>query len=138
MTDKLIIYTDGGARGNPGPAAIGIAIYEPGKINSPIFTLGKVLGETTNNEAEYRAVIVALEEAAKLGAGTLEFYLDSELVVRQLRGEYKIKEPRLQELALEVFRLQNNFARIEFVHVPREKNKLADELVNDALDSAGF
>jgi len=138
MNDKLIIYTDGGARGNPGPAAIGVAIYETGTINEPILKIGKFLGTTTNNEAEYRAVIVALEETKKLGGKSLTFFLDSELVVKQLTGKYKIKEPRLAALAADVLRLQNNFLQVVFKHVPREKNKLADALVNEALDNAGF
>jgi ribonuclease HI len=138
MTDKLLIYTDGGARGNPGPAAIGVAIYELGRPGDPIKTLGKVLGTTTNNEAEYKAVIAALEEAKLLKAETLEFLLDSELVVKQLSGKYKIRQPRLADLAMDAFRLMNSFKSVTFKHIPREKNKLADQLVNDALDKAGF
>ncbi len=138
MTDKVMIYTDGGARGNPGPAAIGVAIFDMSDTHEPIFKLGKFLGHTTNNEAEYRAVIAGLQEATKLKAKNLIFFLDSELVVKQLSGKYKIKEPRLKDLVLEIFRLQNGFNQIEYRHVPREKNKLADQLVNEALDKAGY
>ena len=133
--DKLIMYTDGGARGNPGPAAIGVAIYEVANIHTPIQTYKKYLGETTNNQAEYRALLTGLEMANKLGAKELVCYLDSELVVKQLTGIYKIKEAGLQELAMDAIRLKNNFDIVEFRHIPREKNKLADQLVNDALDA---
>jgi ribonuclease HI len=136
--DKLIIYSDGGARGNPGPAGIGVAIYEVGKINNPVFTIGKFIGHTTNNQAEYNALLLGLQEAKKLGAKFLVCYLDSELVVKQLTGLYKIKEAGLKDLAMDVLRLKNTFESVEFKHVPREKNKLADQLVNEALDSAGF
>ena len=138
MTDKLVIYTDGGARGNPGPAAIGVAVYSLTDTHEPLKKLGKFLGHTTNNEAEYHAVLAGLDLAKELGGRDLVFYLDSELVVRQLSGQYKIKEPRLQSLAQDVIRAQNQFERVEFHHVSREKNKLADELVNEALDAAGF
>jgi ribonuclease HI len=119
--DKLIIYTDGGARGNPGPAAIGVAIFDVSNTHEPIQTISKFLGHTTNNQAEYHALLAALEAAAKLGATQIVCYLDSELVVRQLTGQYKIRESGLQDLAGEILRLQNKFARIEYKHVPREK-----------------
>ncbi len=135
---KLIIYTDGGARGNPGPAAIGVAIYDPGKINEPIFKLGKVIGVTTNNQAEYNALLLGLQEARKLGASELVCYLDSELVVKQLQGLYKVREEGLKKMIAEIFREQNKFTQVVYKHVPREKNKLADQLVNEALDKAGF
>jgi ribonuclease HI len=132
--DKLIMYTDGGARGNPGPAAIGVAIFDVGNTHNPIKTLSLYLGETTNNQAEYKALIAGLEEAQKLGAQELVCYLDSELVVKQLTGIYKIKEAGLKDLAMDALRLKNTFMQVEFKHVPREKNKLADALVNEALD----
>lgn len=134
MSDKLILYTDGGARGNPGPAAVGVAIYDSANPHDPIKTYGKYLGETTNNQAEYRALIVALEFAKELGAKNLVCFLDSELVVKQLTGLYKIKEAGLKELAMDALRLKNSFDIVEFKHIPREKNKLADRLVNEALD----
>ncbi len=136
MNDKLIIYTDGGARGNPGPAAVGVVIYDAGFKEIQRFK--KYLGTTTNNQAEYRALLAALELATKLGHETLVCHLDSELVVKQLQGKYKIKEPTLQPLAADVLRLTSRFKQVEFVHVRREKNKLADQLVNEALDEEGF
>lgn len=129
---KLIIYTDGGARGNPGPAAIGVVISNDAGVE--LKRLGQYIGETTNNQAEYKALIEALKQAAALGGERLVCHLDSELVVRQLQGQYKIKEPTLQPLAQEALRLMTKFAQVQFQHVPREKNKLADQLVNEALD----
>jgi ribonuclease HI len=136
MTDKLIIYTDGGARGNPGPSAIGVVIYDAGFKEIQRFK--DYLGTTTNNQAEYRALIAALELALKLGGRDLICHLDSELVVKQLTGKYKVKETNLKSVVSEVLRLTSRFERVEFVHVPREKNKLADQLVNEALDESGF
>ena len=133
---KVTLYTDGGARGNPGPAAIGVVVYdESGKI---LRKISRQLGLATNNKAEYQALIAGLEAAVALHATEVACYLDSELVVKQMQGKYKIREAGLQELAPLVFRLVKNFVRAEFIHVPREKNKLADELVNKALDDAGF
>jgi ribonuclease HI len=134
--DKLIIYTDGGARGNPGPAAVGVVIYDAG--HKELERFGKHIGTTTNNQAEYRALLAALEMALKLGGESLVCHLDSELVVKQLTGKYKIKESGLAGLAADALRLTAKFKQVEFVHVRREKNKLADQLVNEALDNAGF
>ena len=134
---KLIIYTDGGARGNPGHAAIGVAVFVSGQ-HKPVKVLGKYIGQTTNNQAEYHALLLGLQEAEKLGAEELVCFLDSELIVRQLTGKYKIKELGLQELAGQVFKIQNSFKRVDYRHVPREKNKLADQLVNKTLDDAGY
>ncbi|MEJ0021295.1 MAG: ribonuclease HI family protein [Candidatus Doudnabacteria bacterium] len=133
---KLILYTDGGARGNPGPAAIGIAIFD--QSGKELKRLGQMIGETTNNQAEYKALIAGLEAAEKLNATEVVCHLDSELVVKQMQGKYKVREPGLQDLAPQVFRLLGKFKHVQFVHVPREKNQLADELVNEALDKAGF
>jgi ribonuclease HI len=134
---KLVIYTDGGARGNPGPAAIGVVIYD--ETGSAIIKqISERIGEGTNNNAEYTALIRGLTEAVELGARRIDFYLDSELVVKQLLGKYKIREENLQKLAGEALRLARNFDSVEYFHVPREKNKLADKLVNEALDKAGF
>ena|SRR3989344_2107112 len=129
---KLTIYTDGGARGNPGPAAIGIVVLDgTGKV---IFKQGEYIGETTNNQAEYKALILALEKVQSLGATEVQCYLDSELVVRQITGLYKVREEGLKDLAMQVIRLVKNFQKINFSHVPREKNKIADKLLNEALD----
>lgn len=132
MKNKLVIYTDGGARGNPGPAAIGVVVY--GKGEKPLKQVSQYIGETTNNQAEYKALIRGLTEAQTLGATELECFLDSELVVKQLTGKYKIKETGLSALAIDALRLTNKFLKVEFKHVPREKNSLADSLVNEALD----
>lgn len=129
---KLTINTDGGARGNPGPAAIGVVIRDA--KNKIVFQAGKYIGETTNNQAEYQAVVFALEKAHELGATELEFNLDSELVVKQLNGEYKVKDKNLAEQFLKIWNLQNKFKKVVYRHVYREKNKEADELVNKALD----
>ena len=130
--EKLIIYTDGGARGNPGPAGIGVAIYD--EQRRLLETHKEYIGEATNNQAEYRAVLLALRQANKLGAGSIKFFLDSELVVRQLRGEYKIKNEGLQPLAEEVLKQASGFDAIDYAHVPREQNEVADKLVNEAID----
>ena len=131
---KLIINTDGGARGNPGPAGIGVVIEaDDGKI---IGTYKKYIGEATNNVAEYKALILALEQAELLSADVLKINMDSELIVRQMQGRYKIKEPTLKVLATEALQLISKFKNVEFTHVVREKNKAADKLVNEAIDEA--
>lgn len=131
---KLTINTDGGARGNPGPAGIGVVIKnDQGLI---IENIKAYLGETTNNVAEYTALIKALEAAVRHEARELQINMDSELVVKQMQGKYKIKEPTLQQLAKKVFELQNSFSSINFTHVRREFNKEADALVNEAIDEA--
>ncbi|MBI2406515.1 MAG: ribonuclease HI family protein [Candidatus Harrisonbacteria bacterium] len=130
----LVIFTDGGARGNPGPAAIGAVIG--GK------PYGEYIGETTNNVAEYKALIFALKKAVallgkeKAGATEVRCNLDSELLVKQLRGEYKIKDSALQPLFVEVWNAKQDFKSVTFTHIPREQNKLADKMVNEALDKA--
>jgi ribonuclease HI len=131
---KLIINTDGGARGNPGPAGIGVVVRdEGGKI---IAGHKQYIGETTNNVAEYKALILGLVEIHKMGATDVLVNMDSELVVKQMKGQYKIKEPGLQLLAGEVFKLIKNFHSVNFNHVRREFNKEADKLVNEAIDLA--
>ena len=129
---KLIIYTDGGARGNPGPAGIGAAIYNEGR--QIVAAISEYLGVATNNQAEYKALIAALKKARELGAVELDFYLDSELVVKQLKHEYKVKNRDLAPLFLEVHNLSLGFQKITYTHVPRERNKEADRLANEAMD----
>lgn len=129
---KLIIYTDGGARGNPGPAGLGIAIYN--EAREKVAELSRFLGVATNNQAEYRAVIVALEKARAMGADELEFYLDSELVVKQLNREYKVKNKDLAPLFLMIHNLSLSFRKITYTHVFREQNEEADRLANEAMD----
>ncbi len=129
---KYTINCDGGSRGNPGPAASGYIIKdETGKI---VFQAGKYIGETTNNQAEYQAVVLAMEKASELGLSDLKFNLDSELVVRQLKGEYKVKNPDLAVQFLKIWNLQNKFNSVSYRHVYREQNVEADALVNKALD----
>lgn len=134
MSLKFIINTDGGARGNPGPAGIGVVIADENL--HIIRDCNKYIGEATNNVAEYKALVLALAEAQKLGADVLHINMDSELVVRQMNGQYKIKEPALKLLAQEVFVLAKKFKNVSFHHVRREQNKLADTLVNEAIDQA--
>ncbi|OGL61348.1 hypothetical protein A3H10_03905 [Candidatus Uhrbacteria bacterium RIFCSPLOWO2_12_FULL_46_10] len=128
----LIIYTDGGARGNPGPAAIGIVIKS--NSGSLLKTFGRYIGVSTNNQAEYRALIAALEEAKKMGAERIKCFLDSELLVKQLKREYRVKDKDLQSLFVQAWNLTINFKNVSFNHIPRERNKEADLAVNKALD----
>jgi ribonuclease HI len=134
--EKIIIYTDGGARGNPGPAGVGVSIQDHDK---ELACISEYIGETTNNQAEYEALYRALDKAREMGLNqvSVEVRLDSELVVRQLNGIYKVKEPGMKEQFARVDTLRKEFADISFVHVRREQNKRADQLVNDAVDAAG-
>jgi len=136
---KFIINTDGGARGNPGPAGIGFVITD-GKTT--LKKEGKVIGEATNNVAEYEALIHALVELKKIvpkeerKEAHIEVRMDSELIVKQLNGEYQIKEEPLQLLFVKVWNLRvAEFPNILFTHIPREENSVADALYNEALDT---
>ncbi len=137
---KIEIYTDGGSRGNPGPAAIGIVIKQEGQIFKKY---GETIGEATNNVAEYKSLLFALKKAKalfgkkKIKDIEIQVYMDSELVVKQLNHEYKIKEEDLKPLFLEIWNLMISFKKVDFKHVPREENKEADALVNEALDNEG-
>lgn len=131
--NKIITYTDGGARNNPGPAGIGVVLYDENK--KIIETHKEYIGEATNNQAEYRALVKALELAEKYSPRAIECFLDSELVVKQLNKEYKVKDPSLQVLYNQILDLAI-FKNISFKHVRREQNKLADKLVNEAIDEA--
>lgn len=149
MGNKLIIYTDGGARGNPGPAAIGAVFGIPSSSSGHALATGhrserhysEAIGKTTNNVAEYKAMIFALKKAKLfLGGDTaketeVEIRSDSELVVSQLKGEYKVKEENLKPLFLEMWNLKQDFKAVHFTLIPREENKEADKLVNQALDT---
>jgi ribonuclease HI len=130
--EKIIIFTDGGARGNPGPAGIGAVLYDNQK--RVLAEVSEYLGVATNNQAEYKALIAALKKAASLGASELECYLDSELVVKQLKREYKVKNKDLAPLFLEIHNLSFKFKQITYTHIPRERNKEADRLANEAMD----
>ena len=131
--EKIIIYTDGGSRGNPGPSAIGVVIGAK--------QYSELIGVGTNNEAEYKAMIFALQKAKALyGKKAVknieaEIRSDSELLIKQLNGQYKILEPKIQALFLKAWNLKIDFKQVKFVSIPREKNKEADRLVNEALDS---
>lgn len=131
---SVVIYTDGGARNNPGPAGAGAVIY---KDNELIAEVKEYLGEQTNNWAEYEAVVLALQKAKELGlTGDITFRLDSKLVVEQLLGNWKIKEPTLKPQVAKVKALLSDFGAVAFTHIPREENKEADRLVNEAIDNA--
>lgn len=127
----ITTYSDGGARGNPGPAAIGIVVY---KNNEMVERYKESIGKTTNNQAEYRAVIKALELASKYGK-EVKCYLDSQLVVRQLTGQYKIKDKELKKLYSKLKKVEQGL-KVEYKHVRRKKKGMeeADRLVNEALD----
>jgi len=127
---KLSLFTDGGARGNPGPAGIGVVILEDEKV---IVQYGKYLGEATNNQAEYQALISGLETLKEMGTEEVDIFMDSELIVKQVKGEYKVKDQILASLYLKVYNLLTHF-KYSITHVRREGNKLADAMVNEALD----
>ncbi len=136
---KIIIYTDGGSRGNPGKAAIGVVFCN--EKEQPIKKYGEYLGDNlTNNDAEYNAIIFALKKFKTLfgkaiaGASDVEIRSDSELVVKQLNGEYKLENEKIQKFFIEIWNLKLDFKSIKFKHISREKNKEADRLVNEALN----
>jgi len=145
MGQKIIMYTDGGSRNNPGLAAIGVWISAQGGSASGGETLnkkyGQCIGIKTNNEAEYQALIFGLGKIKQLVGKEkarnyeIECRLDSELVVKQLNHKYKVKEKNICELFLEVWNLMLDFGKVDFSHIPREKNSIADALVNEALDA---
>lgn len=135
--NEIIIFTDGGSRGNPGPAALGVYIQD---LNGKeLARIGKRLGETTNNIAEYSAIVEGLlwclENKNKLKIGKINFYMDSLLAYSQISGIYKIKNDKLRMLIFEIKKLENQIALpISYAHIRREKNKMADLMVNQALD----
>jgi ribonuclease HI len=135
MSNNLKIFCDGGSRGNPGPAASGFAVYKKGEV---IHKGSKYLGKSTNNVAEYTAVVLALEWLSKQNTqsiDTVSFVLDSELVTKQLNGLYKIKNENLRKLAIRIKNLETKIkTRITYTWSPRSENKVADSLVNIALD----
>ena len=133
---KLRTYTDGGARGNPGPAAIGVLICTAdGEI---IEEHSETIGEATNNVAEYKALIAGMKKAKLLNAEELDCFMDSLLVVKQLNGEYRLKHVNMQKLYDEVQKMRRQFKAVSYTHVPREEENMrrADQLVNYALDEA--
>ena len=130
---RVVANCDGGARGNPGPAGIGVSIRAP---HGPVLAeISEAIGHATNNVAEYTAVRRALERAAELGATDVLIRSDSKLLVEQLSGNYRVKNPTLQRLHGEVRALARGFPHVRYEHVPRERNKRADQLVNIAIDA---
>jgi ribonuclease H / adenosylcobalamin/alpha-ribazole phosphatase len=132
MTARL--YTDGGARGNPGPAAYAYVIEDD--AGAVLAQHGETIGVATNNVAEYRGLIAGLAMAVELGVGRLEVVSDSELMVKQMRGEYRVKNAALQQLQQEAARNARAVGAVAYTHVRRAENELADRLVNEALDAA--
>ncbi len=140
---KIIIYTDGGSRGNPGKAAIGVVFCneKDDPEGAPIKKFSEYLGDNlTNNDAEYSAIIFALKKFKALFGKAIakisdvEIKADLELVVKQLNGEYKLLDPKIQQFFIEIWNLKFDFKSVKFKHIPREKNSQADRLVNEALD----
>lgn len=129
--EKAVLYTDGASRGNPGPAAIG-AVIRDGK-GVVLARISRSIGRTTNNQAEYRAIIAALEEASRLGAASVEVRSDSELAVKQINGRYRVKNPALKPLHQRIRELQSSFLTFAIVAIPRHQNAEADRLSNAAL-----
>ena len=132
MNERLTLEFDGGSRGNPGPAGIGVVIRA--EDGTPVFTLGRCIGRATNNVAEYRALITALDEAHKLGAKKVLVRGDSELIIKQMRGEYRVKHPDMKTLYDQAQGLLRKFDEAKIEHNLRHKNELADKLVNLSLD----
>ena len=131
---RATLWTDGGARGNPGPAAFAYVLEsEDGKV---LDAHGEAIGVATNNVAEYSALVAGLRRAAAVGVQELEVRSDSELMVKQMRGEYRVKNRDLQELFLDASRAARAVGSVAYTHVRREHNELADRLVNEALDAA--
>ncbi len=134
MPKKIIIYTDGGARGNPGPAGIGAVITDGENENNILGQYKKYIGKTTNNQAEYQAVVLGLQKAKELKAEEVEVRLDSELVCSQLNMKFKIKNKDFQDSFIKIWNLKQDFKKVVFKHIPREQNTLADKLVNQAIN----
>lgn len=136
---RIITYTDGASRGNPGPASIGVAVCnDKGDI---LKGYSQTIGKTTNNDAEYQAVVFALKKMKALfGKKNIKNYeilikSDSQLLVSQLTGKYKIKDSNIKKLFIEIWNLKIDYGKVDFKHIPREQNKLADKLANEALDN---
>lgn len=132
MTARHLLYADGASRGNPGEASIGAVLYDPD--GEPVAEVSERIGRTTNNVAEYRALIAGLEAALEHGVRSLEVRLDSLLLVKQANGEYRVKAPNLAPLYRRVRELRSRFEAVAVAHVPREQNRVADALANAALD----
>jgi len=133
---RIEIYVDGGSRGNPGPSGVGVVILDAG--GKRLKEISKYIGETTNNIAEYNALIYGLEEALILRIDEIVVNLDSELVARQLTGDYRVKDPGLKPLFERAMNMLKSFKSFEIRHIEREKNKEADKLVNKAINLANL
>jgi ribonuclease H / adenosylcobalamin/alpha-ribazole phosphatase len=131
---RVTLFTDGGARGNPGPAAFAYVLEaEDGTV---LAAHGETIGVATNNVAEYRGLVAGLEKAVELAVAEVDVVSDSELLVKQMLGEYRVKNEALRELSLRAARLARQVGKVDYRHVRREQNELADRLVNEALDAA--
>ena len=130
--NRVTLYTDGCCRGNPGPAGIGVVIKDAQK--KILKELSEYIGEATNNIAEYSALVYGLQEAAMLGAEAVILNMDSELVARQLKGEFRVRDPKIKMLFDQAIHLINGLKKFEVVHIGREKNKEADKLANKAIN----
>ena len=136
MRKRLILYIDGGARGNPGPAGIGVVILD--ESGKSIKEFGRYIGEATNNIAEYNALLYGLEEALILRADEIVINMDSELVAKQLSGDYRVKDSNIKPIFERAVNILKSFKKFEIKHVKRELNKEADRLVNKAINLAGL
>ncbi len=133
---RHVLYCDGASRGNPGPASIGFVLYDP--AGTPIAEVGNAIGETTNNVAEYKALIAGLETSLEQGVSQIDVRLDSQLLVKQVTGEYRVKASHLKPLQRQAVKLLTRFDEATIVHVRRELNTVADALANEALDEVGL
>jgi ribonuclease HI len=136
LPDIIILNVDGASRGNPGPAAIGVTLKDA--QNRTIDSISQTIGETTNNQAEYRALIAGLKKAISLGARQVTVRSDSELMVRQILGVYRVKKEELKPLHLEARQLAGKLESFKIMSIPREQNKEADKLCNQALDGGSI
>ncbi|MBN2232472.1 MAG: ribonuclease HI family protein [Deltaproteobacteria bacterium] len=130
----MLLYSDGASRGNPGPGGAGFALCA--EDGTALYEGTRFLGTCTNNEAEYEALIAGLETARRMGIATVEVRADSQLIIRQLTGQYQVKHPRLKPLYARACRAAAGFKRVTYRYVPREENRLADALANRAIDEA--
>jgi ribonuclease HI len=135
LLDSVAVYTDGGSRGNPGPSAIGVLVYSGS--GNPLAQVGEFIGKGTNNQAEYAALLRGLRIASRFTKGEVRCHSDSQLLVRQMKGQYKTKNPGLKKALLEIKDAERGFRKVTYTHVRRENPhiRLADMLVNRALDS---
>ena len=133
---RHVLYCDGASRGNPGPASIGFVLYDP--AGTPVAEVGEAIGETTNNVAEYKALIAGLETSLERGVGRIAVRLDSLLLVKQITGEFRVKASHLKPLQRQAVKLLTSFEEADISHVRRERNTVADALANQALDEVGL